>query len=503
MAVRGFLSGVFWGSVVAALGLGVVSQFVPLPQAPVAAPAPAPAAAPAPVVEPAPTPEPAPVPTPAAPAAPAAEVPAATAIPNDPAAPAVPEVVADPAVALAPKAAAQTPLAPAAPDATPPAPAVPAASETPSATDTPAPLTAPTAEMLPPVTSPQPPHPEPVADAPAAMPTPDPSAPAPTVAAPVDGAAVAPAAITPTPPAVDPQPDAAALPPPPPLTAAEQALLQPVPEAAPEALLVPDQPILKPVPGLGEGVAGVITGRLPRIGDAPQPEPAAAVIEPPALVRFARPFDNPDAKPLFALILIDSGAPELDRARLAALPFALTFAIDPLVPDAAAAAALYRAAGQEVIMLATGIPQGATASDLEVTFAAHDSALPQAVAVLDLEAGGFQNDRPLATAVVPVIQGLGRGLLTWDKGLNAGDQVARRNGLAAAVIFRRLDGDAESIPTMKRYLDRAAFKAAQDGSVAVVGTTRDETVAAILEWTVEGRAASLALAPVTAVLTTP
>jgi len=154
-------------------------------------------------------------------------------------------------------------------------------------------------------------------------------------------------------------------------------------------------------------------------------------------------------------------------------------------------------------MLATGIPQGATAADLEVTFAAHNSTLPQAVAVLDLETGGFQNDRPLATAVVPVIQGSGRGLLTWDKGLNAGDQVARRDGLAAAVIYRRLDGENESIRTMKRYLDRAAFKAAQDGSVAVVGTTRAATIAAILEWTVEGRAASLALAPVTAVLTSP
>ncbi|MDP3962020.1 MAG: divergent polysaccharide deacetylase family protein [Pseudorhodobacter sp.] len=493
MAVRGFLSGVFWGSVVAALGLGVVSQFVPLPQAPVTVPAaaPAPRVAPAPVVAP----------------APAAEVPAATAIPDDQATPAGPEVIADPAVALALRTATQAPLAPAAPDATDPAPAVPAATEMPSTIDTPTPLTAPAAEMLPPGASPQPARPAPVADAPTAMPTPDPSAPAPTVAAPVDGAAAALVAITPTPPAVDPQPAAAALPPPPPLTLEEQALLQPAPEAvpetAPEPLLVPDQPILRPVPGLGEGIVGVTTGRLPRIGDAPLPEPVAPVIAPPALVRFARPFDNPDAKPLFALILIDTGTPDLERARLAALPFPLTFAIDPLAPDAASAAALYRAAGQEVVMLATGIPQGATASDLEVTFAAHDAALPEAVAVLDLETGGFQNDRPLATEVVPVIKGLGRGLLTWDKGLNAGDQVARRDRLAAAVIFRRLDGDAESIPTMKRYLDRAAFKAAQDGNVAVVGTTRPETIAAILEWTVEGRAASLALAPVTAVLTTP
>jgi len=325
------------------------------------------------------------------------------------------------------------------------------------------------------------------------------------VAAPLDSAPGAEALPAPAAPADDPRPAAADLPPPPPLTAAEQALLlQPVPETATEVPpAAAEQPVLRPVPGLGDGAAGVTTGRLPRIGDAPQPEPAAPQLDLPALQRFARPFENPAAKPLFALILIDSGSPDSDRASLAALPFPVTFALDPLAPDAASIAALYRAAEQEVIMLATGIPPGATASDLEVTFATHASALPEAVAVLDLESGGFQNDRPLATAVVPVIQGIGRGLLTWDRGLNAGDQVARRDGLAAAVIFRRLDGEGESARTVKRYLDRAAFKAAQDGRVAVVGTTRPETVAAILEWTVEGRAASLALAPVTALLTPP
>ena len=68
------------------------------------------------------------------------------------------------------------------------------------------------------------------------------------------------------------------------------------------------------------------------------------------------------------------------------------------------------------------------------------------------------------------------------------------------MIFRRLDGEGESIATIRRYLDRAAFKAAQEGVVVVIGDTREATVAAILEWTVEGRAATVTLAPVTAVL---
>ena len=91
-------------------------------------------------------------------------------------------------------------------------------------------------------------------------------------------------------------------------------------------------------------------------------------------------------------------------------------------------------------MLATGLPAGATAADVEVSFGAHEVALPEAVAVMDLEAGGFQGDRPLSTLVVPVLAGQGRGLLSWDRGLNAASQVARREGLRSGVIFRRLDG---------------------------------------------------------------
>jgi polysaccharide deacetylase 2 family uncharacterized protein YibQ len=70
-----------------------------------------------------------------------------------------------------------------------------------------------------------------------------------------------------------------------------------------------------------------------------------------------------------------------------------------------------------------------------------------------------------------------------------------------AVIFRNLDAEGEAGPVIRRYLDRAAFKAAQDGRVIVAGSTRPETVAAILEWTVEGRADTVALAPVTAAMT--
>lgn len=309
-------------------------------------------------------------------------------------------------------------------------------------------------------------------------------------------------------------PETADGPPPPPLTPEEEALLQPAPaptaEPAP-ALIVPDEPpvagqgSLAPDPGLPMAGAEAETGRLPQIGTEPaataEPAPVAeAATDTRPLVQFARPYTREAGKPLFSILMVDPGGPDVDRTTLAALPFPVTFVIDPMAPDAATAEAIYRAAGQEVVMAATGIPEGATAADLEQTFQAHAAALPQAVAVIDLPEGGFGENRPLATLAVPVIEAQGRGLITYDVGLNAGDQVARRADMPAATIFRRLDAEDESKPVIRRYLDRAAFRAAQDGQVMVIGSTRPETVAAILEWTVEGRATTVSLAPASAVL---
>jgi polysaccharide deacetylase 2 family uncharacterized protein YibQ len=102
--------------------------------------------------------------------------------------------------------------------------------------------------------------------------------------------------------------------------------------------------------------------------------------------------------------------------------------------------------------------------------------------------------------VVPLIKSQGRGLITFDRGLNAADQVARREDVPSATIFRQLDAEGEDAPLIRRYLDRAAFKAAQEGRVMVLGETRPETIAALMEWTVEGRASSVTLAPATAVM---
>ncbi|WP_123876532.1 divergent polysaccharide deacetylase family protein [Fuscovulum blasticum] len=402
----------------------------------------------------------------------------------------------------------------------------PATAITPSAPplpDTAALTESPAAEApaaTPPATPPQP------SSKPAAQPAPPadlPAAPVPPAAAdpgvPLPGTAD-PAAIAATPPAGPASPQAEVAPPapdlpaPPPLTPEEEKMLadgaapEPAPEPAPAGTDAPadtapvGQGTLAPAPAL-PGAEGIATDRLPRIGD-PAPSAADAALEDgpqPPVRAFARPFDNPAGKPVLAIILIDTGEPGLDRAALAALPFPVTFALDPMAEGAADRAATYRAAGQEVILLTTALPKGAVPSDVEQAFQVMGQTLPEAVAVMDLPGRSFQSDRTLAAAVVPVLGAQGRGLVTWDEGLNAVDQVARREDVPAAVIFRSLDAAGEPTPAIRRALDRAAFKAAQEGRVTVVGHTRPETVAALLEWAVEGRAATVALAPVTAVLT--
>ncbi|MFV0493154.1 MAG: divergent polysaccharide deacetylase family protein [Pseudorhodobacter sp.] len=322
----------------------------------------------------------------------------------------------------------------------------------------------------------------------------------------------------------DPDPEIAEAPPLPPLTAEEQALVETA-EALPEAvddasspdagmsgsapvILQPQSEPLPSVPPLSGEVEGVTADRLPRIGNVP-PEPveAGAATEAakedanqPAHIRYAREFENPAAKPVFAILLLDTGGAELDRERLAALPFPVTFAIDPTASDATSAERIYRQAGQEVVMLATGLPPEATPMDLEVAFETHAQVLQEAVAVLIPQAGEVQQERQLAQQMLAVLKEQGRGVLSWDQGLNPVEQIARREGLPNMTVFRALDGDGESVETISRYLDRAAFKAAQDGRVVVVGAIRPETVDALLEWVAGDHAASVALAPVTAAM---
>jgi polysaccharide deacetylase 2 family uncharacterized protein YibQ len=557
---RGFLAGAAWGCVIAGLGLGVASQVASppganSPSAPIAETSPAvlvpetvavtadvPADVPdaSDVAEPltdqvealpngiAEKPAEKPAETPAAPVANVTATEPAPDLPIDRPAETAIELPATPPVVVA-----QAPAEIAPPTLSTESAAVPAQDDPSASTASPSPST-PTGQNEGPVAQDgvAPPEVNAAIDAPPPV-TPD-LAPA-KIAASSDPVATSEAPVL-QPPTASPDalPLGAQAPPPPPV---EQALdVPPSPPVTPQAEANPSEntaiiapeapaidpaptapetdvaalPLVRPAPGFGGVVTGVRNGRLPSIGnDAPADsttteaaaESDADTSSLPPVERFARAFENPASKPVFAILLVDTDGPDLDRDALANLPFPVSFVLDPSAPYAASAAALYRKAGQEVVMLATGLPIGATAVDIAVTFEEHARNLPEAVAVVDIESAGFQGNRTLAAQVLGVIADQGRGVLSWDRGLNAASQIARREGLHNATIYRRLDAEGESTPTIRRLLDRAAFKSAQDGRVVVFGETRPETIAALLEWAVEGRAATVALAPITAAMT--
>lgn len=513
--IRGIVAGLFWGAVLGGAGLVVVSATSPLPVRPAVttpsaaepvAEVPPPVVAPAApsVVEvPAPTqpgPDAAPVtdtPVSETPApaggqtatppvdAPVAETPVVTEAPAPvPAGPDVkPEAEAIPAPSVAEAPAAALPRT-AGPDG---APAFPAAEDRPQGRTlavpaAPAPDAAGTAAVLEPV-------PPQTAEVPAGLT--GPSA----------------AEVSPVVPAADPVP--APAPPVAPARADEERMADgpqvlPVPPVLPEPGVVPDPapaaPVVpgpRPQPGFAGTVEGVRTGRLPSIAAAGEATVEAAAGG--ALLRNARAFDNPEGKPPFAILLLDDATAAVDLVTVAASPLPLTLVVDPAAPGAAARAAQWRAAGQEVALLASGLPRRGSAADMEVAMEALAAEFPDALAVTDLPDAGVQGDRAWATAVVPALAARGFGLVTWDQGLNTADQVARREGLPAVMIFRDLDGKDEAAPVIRRYLDRAAFKAQQDGRAVVMGRLRAETLAAVLEWALEGRAATLGLAPLSAV----
>lgn len=261
---------------------------------------------------------------------------------------------------------------------------------------------------------------------------------------------------------------------------------------------------------------GVRTNRLPTVNGRPDPAPSPSAPEPapedvadidafdmalPAYLRFAQPYENPRFLPIMAIVLVDDGISPVTRELIADLPFAVTVAIDPTLADAGTIAATYRAAGKEVVALASALPARAAASDVDVTFASHFAAVPHAVAVMDVAGAGFQGNRAVSQLVVPVLAADGHGLITYNRGLNAAAQVAQAAGIAQTQVFRDLDEDAPNPFLLRRYLDRAVFEAMRDGQVVVTGrASHAPTLEAILSWRMEGRASDVALVPVSATL---
>ncbi len=265
--------------------------------------------------------------------------------------------------------------------------------------------------------------------------------------------------------------------------------------------------------------AAVRVNRLPSLGSAtpevdavPEDEPETAAAQAPVegdalatpMERYRVPFEAPDGKPLMAVILMDEGidlqSADNGLAAISALPYPVSFAVNALMPDAAERMAAYRAAGFEVLA-GIDLPAGATATDAEVNLSVALEKLPEVIGVFEGTDTGVQTTPMAGRQVAQILAQTGHGFVTQNRGLNTVQKLALREGVPARAVFRDLDGKDQSEVVIRRFMDQAAFRAGQDGGVVMLGRVRPETLAALLSWSLQDRAATVAMAPVSAVLT--
>jgi polysaccharide deacetylase 2 family uncharacterized protein YibQ len=268
-------------------------------------------------------------------------------------------------------------------------------------------------------------------------------------------------------------------------------------EAAPRTLPQIVSPA-RNVPEGGEGAGADLP--VADLQEELPPAEAADAADGPALVAFAAPFDPAETRPLIAVILIDEPDDRLDIETLTRFSFPVAFAIDPSRPDATERAAIYRAAGFEVLMLASLIPEGATASDTEVALSVARDRVPEAIAIMDTPESRVQSERVVLEAAVGVAARTGQGFVAFPRGLNTAEQMAERADVPATTLFRLLDDEDQRATVITRFLGRAEFAAAQEGAVIVAGRTRPDTVTALFSWALGDRNEGVAIAPVSAVL---
>ena len=249
-----------------------------------------------------------------------------------------------------------------------------------------------------------------------------------------------------------------------------------------------------PAGTFGNLAPDVRTGRLPSLVDEQAEEAPKRPIE-----AFAEPVEIEGDKPLMSIVLVDDGSVPLGLEALESFPYPITFAVDGAWSGASEAAAAYRAAGFEVMVVAD-LPPGAQPQDAEVTLSTILSKVPEAVGVLEGDAGGLQDNRAASDQVSKILAETGHGLVLYPKGLNSAQSLARRAGIPAQSLFRDFDGQGQDAKVIRRFLDQAAFKAGQEGSVIMLGRLRAETISALLIWGLQDRASRVTFVPVSQVL---
>lgn len=293
-----------------------------------------------------------------------------------------------------------------------------------------------------------------------------------------------------------------------PEVAVDVALEPPAPEEEADAPAVEDDvatapvpdPALPPAPPMTFSPPVIVTPGLgpPTAADDPAPSDSAkASPSGPAIDAHAAPYTPGSDMPRLGIVLLGTaGPPPLELEELS-IPVAV--ALDPLSAETPLRMTALREIGVEVLAL-TPLPDGATPSDVEISFQAFLEAVPEAVAVMDVPEVMLQQNRPRAAQVVGIVKSSGHGLVTYDRGFNAILQIADQEAVPALRVSGVFDTGASDANQMKQALDRAAFDAGRQGRALFVGALRPEAVEALRLWAIGTRAATVEVAPVSAVL---
>ena len=220
-----------------------------------------------------------------------------------------------------------------------------------------------------------------------------------------------------------------------------------------------------------------------------------------AIDLYARDNISDEGKPRLSIVLVTDQLNAIDPNLLQALPIPVTFAVDPVNPAADTLLISLRERKQEAVILAD-LPPKATVQDVDVALTALVDLLPQTVGVIERQAGALQQSRDVILHVPEVLNRTGHGLVVYEKGLNTLAKEAGKAGTPVATIYRNLDDVDQNERTIIRFLDGAAFRAANSPSdpIVVLARLHPETISAILIWALQDRAQKTAVVPVSQLL---
>lgn len=216
-----------------------------------------------------------------------------------------------------------------------------------------------------------------------------------------------------------------------------------------------------------------------------------------AIELYARETVFDDDKPRLSIVLLTESLNSVDPNLVEALPIPVSFAVDPTNPSAGALLSSLRELEQEAVILAD-LPPEASVQDVDVALTALVNFLPQTVGVIERQAGALQQSRDTSLYIPEVLNRTGHGLIVYENGLSTLAEEANKSGTPVATIYRDLDGDNQNERTIRRFMDGAAFRAANDTSepIVVLARLRPATMSAILIWALQDRAQKIAVVPV-------